>query len=448
MLKAGMLKVTITPPIGTPMAGFGARKGVSQGIHDELHAGALVLEAGETVALLTTDLIGVPDWMVAAIREKASSMTGIPPDHIMVAASHTHAGPDTGVTSTPAPRGPAGEQCAAASPPGQPYLHCLVDQLAGAICGAWKSRREAQVGVGVGEVSGIGVNRRSPDGLPVDPRVGVLRVDLRDAGPLGLLAHYTCHAVVLGPDNLLLSADYPGCAQALLERVGPPGFVAMFAQGAAGDVNTGHSADLSALGCFIPGRTFERAQKLGARLAGEVLKVYSGLETSAEVSVAAACRRIRLPLKPLPPLAELEQDARDKARQVQELSGAGADEPRLIRARVDSLYADLLVKRARERAAGPEQPRELTAELQAMRIGGCVLLSFPGELFVEIGLGIQRDSPFQPTFVLGYTSGYIGYLPTAAAFDKGGYEAVSARFGRDSEQIVVRESLTLLRNMP
>jgi hypothetical protein len=48
-----------------------------------------------------------------------------------------------------------------------------------------------------------------------------------------------------------------------------------------------------------------------------------------------------------------------------------------------------------------------------MRIGDFVLVTFPGELTVRIGLGIKQRSPHQHTFVAGYTNGYLYYAPTA-----------------------------------
>ena len=45
--------------------------------------------------------------------------------------------------------------------------------------------------------------------FPVDPTVGVIRIDRGDGTPLAILVNYACHPVVFGPDNLDYSADYP-----------------------------------------------------------------------------------------------------------------------------------------------------------------------------------------------------------------------------------------------
>ena len=58
--------------------------------------------------------------------------------------------------------------------------------------------------------------------------------------------------------------------------------------------------------------------------------------------------------------------------------------------------------------------RTIEVELLGLRIADFVLLTFPGELTVRIGLNIKKSSPHEFTFVAGYTNGYIYYAPTAA----------------------------------
>jgi hypothetical protein len=57
--------------------------------------------------------------------------------------------------------------------------------------------------------------------------------------------------------------------------------------------------------------------------------------------------------------------------------------------------------------------RTVDVELVGVRIGDFVLITFPGELTVQIGLNIKKVSPHKFTFVAGYTNGYIYYSPTA-----------------------------------
>ncbi len=431
MIQVGISKVNITPYIGCPLGGFASRKDVSQGIHDELYAKVVVIEGQEFIALVSVDLLCLPAGIVNAIRIQAAEKTGIREECIAITATHTHSGPEL--------REEIQEQ------PNPSYVQNLIDVITGGIYAAWRVREPARVGIGSGAIHGIGVNRRHPDGLPVDPAVGVLCFDFESGKPGGILINYTCHPVVLGPDNLLISADYPGYTTRIIEHIKGEGTIAIFTNGASGDINTGHSADLSALGYPIPGRTFERAGQLGTMLAGEGLKTLGRVEVKSEAIVTAKRKILSLKLKALPTLEEVQNDLKKKQAVLDRVLAEKAAEETIIKAKVNKLYAELLRETVAHQAKAPEA-NSIKIELQALRIGDCALLTFPGELFVEIGLHIKKESPFEQTYILGYTNGYIGYLPTVEAFQEGGYEAAASRFTPESVKIIENESIELLRS--
>ncbi len=434
MLRAGVCRVTITPPIGTYMAGYGARAGPSQGIHDDLLARSLVVEdESGTVALLAADAIGFPRVFVDRIRSQVESLTGIPPSHVLICGTHTHSGPDIEGHYSP-------------SGPDQALIDVWQRTLAGCVHAAWWHRRDADVGVGLGSVLGIGVNRRTPDGQPVDPMVGVVSARSSDGSALGVLVNYTCHAVVLGSDNRFFSADYPGYAVRTIEHVEGPGTVAMFVNGAEGDVNTGHSADLSGIGAPIPGRTFERAQRLGRRLAGEVIKVLSGTPTMLTGPVAATVQEVTLPLRRVLAASEAQAALAAAHAEVQRLESAGPAPEAVTAAKIRRFHAEVNLGVAKEREAEPAETL-MKAELQVLRIGDAAFIAIPGELFVELGLDIKNRSPFPYTFVVGLANGSIGYLPTSAAFEAGGYEAVATRFAAGAGETVRDTCLAMLERL-
>jgi hypothetical protein len=69
---------------------------------------------------------------------------------------------------------------------------------------------------------------------------------------------------------------------------------------------------------------------------------------------------------------------------------------------------------AQKLAEGP-----IEAGIQAMALGPVTWISLPGEPFVETGLVLKAGGA---AFVLGYTNGWIGYLPLRRTYDEGGYE--------------------------
>ncbi|HYM27789.1 MAG TPA: hypothetical protein VET66_06550, partial [Steroidobacteraceae bacterium] len=67
-LRAGAAEVVMTPPIGTPLDGYGGRVGGAVGVHDDLHARAIVVDDGATqAAIVGCDLVGVDRRLVAMV---------------------------------------------------------------------------------------------------------------------------------------------------------------------------------------------------------------------------------------------------------------------------------------------------------------------------------------------------------------------------------------------
>lgn len=431
-LRAGVGSSVITPPLGLPMAGFAARQGGSTGIHDDIMAKALVLDNGLCkVAIITLDIIGIERSMTEAIRHAVARQTGLEVDAIMVATSHNHSGPELVE--------PFGEdrQCS----PYEEWIPVFQELVVSAVRQAWDTRGEAQYGVGVGEVQGIGVNRRGKD--VVDNNFGILRVD-RDGRTIAVVVNYTCHAVVLGPDNRLISADYPGYTQRYLEAHLGENVVALFANGAAGDINTGHSADTSAIGGAIPGRTFERAEELGKRLALSVIDTLPRIEMQEYVSLGS----VICPWKPRyreDSPSEVEIAHRIDELREKVLSFEEIDEKEAASSKLELVYTQIMLKNALERSRSTDGTKP--TEVQAIRISDTALVSLPGEVFVELGLAIKARSPFPVTLVVGYANDSIGYIPTRQALSEGGYESISCKFVPGTGEELVETTLRCLEKL-
>ena len=66
--------------------------------------------------------------------------------------------------------------------------------------------------------------------------------------------------------------------------------------------------------------------------------------------------------------------------------------------------------------------------IHGLRLGDAVFVGIAGEVFVEYALFGREQSTAKSTIISGYTDGSIGYLPVAAAYEKGGYETGANRF--------------------
>lgn len=443
-LRAGVARVTVTPPIGIPMIGFAGR-GPAGGIHDDLTATALVVEGpaaqlnGGThragvnrLAVIACDLLFLRAEEVRAVREVVAQLTDVPPDQVVIACSHTHYGP-----LTEPDRDEQGPQV-------EPYLTNLVHLLAGTVALARARVVPCQIGFGQGEVR-IGINRRertadgqiilgqNPLGL-VDPRVAVLRVDGIDGSPLAAVLNYACHPVSLGGKCTDISADFPGTARRLLEE--ETGAMCLFLQGATGNINP-----------LLMGWDWTHLARLGLPLGAEAIRVYWSAAPTSESNhggLAAVSSQVQLP--PLLP-SSVEQGRESVAmleRERERLSASGDEgglwwaERRLAQARkgLESLQGGT-----------PVPPVE--AELMALRLSESVgLVTAPGEIFTELGQSIVARSPFPHTLYATYTNGTIQYVPTRAAYAEGGYEVTHAcQVAPEAGEQIEEESGRLLRSI-
>jgi len=434
LLQAGFHRICISPPVGAPLAGFAARQGVSVGIHDDLFVRALVLENESTsLAFVTVDVLALSREFVESVRANVFQRTGIGPDSVMIASTHTHAGPVT-ISTFFNP-----EETVDAN-----YMQSLCEAITECIGVAWRKRFPARVGVGAGQVQGIGVNRRSPDKLPIDEEIGVLKVEDGQGRVQAVLVNYACHPTVLGPDNLLCSGDFPAVALAQIERAIQPGGLAMFVNGTEGDISMGHSSELSAIGVIAPGRTFERARELGELLASAASKVLPDVKAEAMATMGAVRMSVTLPLKKYPPLEEAAESLRRAEEHLESCSRGGALTEQLKLAKTACLYASITRFYAAETAvlAGAGLP----IELQGFRVNEDVFVAIPAEVFVEVGLRLKRQAP-KRTFIAGIANGYIGYLPSRPAYAVGGYEVVASKCAPEAEDVLVEKVIELERKL-
>lgn len=442
-LQAGAARVVITPPIGVPLSGYfmaEGRRETARDMHDDLYARALALHDGEkTVVIVTTDLIGLGNEELAMAREVVQRETGIPPQHLMLACTHTHSGPIVHpFPPTEIVPGQADEQ----------YFHLLPRLIGSAVAMAVRRMHPARIGAGKG-ASYININRREmlPDGtlrgLPflgrnpngiTDREVGVLRVDDAASGkPLAVLLSYACHPVVLGP-NVEISADYVGYTINFLEQLLGPGSVALFANGAQGDMNA----------IVHPG-SYADAERLGVTLGAEALKVALGIETKGEARIASATRRTELPLNPASaPERQREYIAfleKEHERFTREGDARRAWD---IEMRLNVAHYRLY---NREYMQLPYMPAEVTAfgiQGEGASIG---LVSEPAELFCYYGMQARSRSPFDTTLVLGLANGFIGYVPTPNVYTEGGYECEATNVAPEAGEQLCQTMIDTLRDV-
>lgn len=429
-MKTSFRSIVITAPIGVPLAGNGREDSRSRGVHDDLCANFAYVESGEQRHLfIGLDLLGLKRGEADAIKQRAFASCGIAPEQITIFATHTHSGPNTleifRSFLTQEDLAACGEYCA-----------WLVERISAVVPELVASAAESQLAIGSDVVEGYSFNRRvilndgtlkmvfedydpaqiarlaGPNG---DPVMHVFAfADLQDRVQ-GVIVRFTSHPAIVCGEDWLYTRDYVNALTVALQRRYGPELVVLYANGAQGN-----QVASDPYGPFVTG--FAEADRVGRGLAQGVIQIIDRLllrrAFRREAELSAATARLTLPIRHISP----EERERALAVTHDAEHGAGAQlhglDPRV--------EAESILEMADK---GQDSDETL---IQAIRLGGALILTFPGEVFLEHAQSTLRGLPVESAMVFGLANDYVGYIPTREAFAEGGYEVktsfVSSRF--------------------
>lgn len=394
LLQAGSSQIDITPQPGIPLSGYIARGAKSIGVHDPLFASCLVLSDGsKRAAVVSCDLVALDTLMVSNTRRKIQTATGIPFENIMLACTHTHSGPATIFL----------QDCGEVDPA---YMIYLKTKIVEGVTKAASGLRPVQVGCAKGMFSNGVFDRRKP-GSPIDPEIGVVYLRDDTQAPVAVLVNYACHPVVLNADNLLISADYPGAARRAVQKdLKAP---VLFLTGACGNIDP------------VQRGTFQLADEFGTLLAQETLQLIAGMHLSNKNPLDVQYKTLNLPVMPAPSLEELkrltERHTRNRDKALQETNQLLARVENAMLGWTDRIGAQIRNRTIKDNAQ---------TEIQALRMGGVVLLGIAGELFSTIGQNIKQNAGSLQVMICTCTNGSVGYIPDREAYTIASYEVTEA----------------------
>lgn len=418
-VKVGFGAVDLTPPPGLEMTGFSARTDPATGAHDSLFARVFYIEGTTgpeaSLLLITFDFIGLSQALVGQIKQAVQQNFQIPVERVLLACSHTHGGPATLDHEFLGRHDKA-------------YLDSIAGKVAGAVSQAVLGTVPAYLHMAEAQAEDAGKNRNVPGG-PTDSTVAVLAAtDPATNELLGVVLNYTCHPTVLGPKNLLYTADYPFYTNRLIaQATGLSPERILFTQGACGNINAGHTTKSSMTTTALSLRTFEEAEKLGGNVGKAALEALEAIQ--------AQPAEHRLAVGPVIPVLneKVNLDWEPALWATPATVGSFQAEKEAVLATGDAnsqADARVLLRWSRgmlEEELEPAWP-PIQAALTAARLDRLNWLAIPGELYVEYGLALKEKArqAGQKAWVLGYTNGDYGYYPTQDAFERKDYEAATA----------------------
>ncbi len=444
MLKAGMSKRDITPPLGLPLVGYPHYTRANEGAHDPLLSSVMYISNGECeTVLVTLDVLIFSKRHVAEIRRRVEKECGIPGKNIMISCTHTHSGPLT--------FSPWDLESIVSGNTDQPweYIEDVISKTTEAIVEAKKNAFAASFTSGAamcGAESGVGGNRRIPGG-PHDPFVGVLAVKDETGRVRGMYVNYALHPTFIHEWSNVCTSDYPYYVRLELEEQ-EKDIVVCFGQGASGNQSSRY---------YRNGESYDEAERVGRAIGRAAHTVLDNAEWKTDMPIKVVSEEIEFVIREFASVEELEaQCAHDTAVYKELYAKYGDSENRdeyLLwqNANLKCLGSENQLQYAKLRAQGiriPVLEEENPAEIQVIRLGDACVVGVPGENFVEYALYIKAMAGFKTVIYNELANGALaGYLCTPESMVLGGYETDTSWMDVQYGKNMVNKAIELIENV-
>lgn len=393
--KVGAAVRVITPDPLLPVSGGVGTPEKATVKKGELSVRVMVLEKGTTkIAIVGIDNLG---WTSALGDRSRALIKGIPPENILIGATHTHSAPDA--YGFPDDTGKSFADLA--------YLDWCVKQIADAVNEASKNLAPASLKIAVSEAQGKIAYNYYADKL-YDPRCGVIQA-IAETGKnkgkvIATLVNYAVHPEVIGSNQGILSPDLCGPLYDRIEsRVGG---VAIFMNGAQGGMVTADTR----LENGKEANTWEECIRIGNLLADEALRIVEKAEPQPSPALVCMSRTIEFP--------------------------------------VESEMMRYIMKNSPIKMTSIKEGA-VTTRLNYLQVGSAKVLTIPGEALPNIGFYVKRNMMTDQAFLFGLTNDAFGYMLTKVDFNSfKRYEYISrTSLGEMTGEIYINEVLTWLKEI-
>jgi neutral ceramidase len=401
--------------------GGGIGPGKAKGQEGELRASALVVEDGHggKVALVACDVLMVNRDVLDRASRRIEQATGIPFDHVLINATHTHHAPTTatihGYTREEGFTRQVEEKIVEAATRANSRL--------GPVTFLFRLGEESSVGknsrllLGDGTIYWVGSHDDAvrPTG-PFDPELPVLGFRRSDGKFECILFNHSTHTIGTHKPGVRSPSFYGLAAQSIEKERGG---TVIFFEGASGST---HNLDVA-----TPEATH--------RIEGAIVH-------ALDAALPRPAHRVR----------SLKKEVSVKVRRFDEAADEAAVTAYCSKRIKDAAAAERVIAtfRAMRKEVAPKQGETKKTWVQAVSIGDVTFVGVPGEFFTVLGQEIKRRSPFRYTYIFELANDYIGYIPDKAGFDRGGYQTwtgLHSFLERGTGELIVDEAVGLLERL-
>lgn len=440
----GVAQADITPPVGIYARNWGAATHeAAEGIHRPLMLTCTTFQTAENekpLVLIGADL----GWWRSSddeqfLRHEILRALSLDASQLLFCLSHTHAGPSLSRDDATKTGGELVE----------PYLRFLQENTVKTVQKALNAAVPATLTWAYGRCD-LAANRDLPDanqdrfvcGLnpenDADDTLLVGQIADEQGQTLGTLVNYACHPTTLAWENRLISPDYIGAMREVVESA--TGVPCLFIQGASGELAPREQyvgdvaiadaygrqlgyAVLSTLAAILPPKN--RLEFQGVVESGAPLAIWKKTPYEPSRTLRFEKIEVELPLKPLPSLAEIEQEW-----------AACTD---------NVLKERLWRKRGIRKTVGDGDVARIP--LWVWQLGDSVLLGQPNEAYSVFQQQLREQLAPKAVVVGNIVNGSTGYLPPSQLYTTDIYPVWQTPFAQGSLERLTDRAIQITRNL-
>lgn len=405
-LRCNIGIMDITPDDSVVLAGFAARKGLSNSVHRPLKTHCLVIRNDtDTICIITNDMMELSPDFSDKLHKAISEQSGLTSDRIFIHCTHTHSAPRVGGSST--------------EPGGSNYrtAQMIFDNIVANAVQTIKAQKFTPFTIEIGKGScAMNCNRREENG-PIDHDVYIARFLDGKGKIIVSLVNYACHPVSLNHRSLAVSTDFPGITTEELSKQW--GGEVFYFSGASGNVDPcgGLKADTA------------YTREKGMMLAEDCMKVkFDKLKKDNTLKISN--KEVRLPFR----IETVTADA----------INAHVDE--ILKWKVSETWENNVKgwqKEILDRISTGEVKNYLPFKIAGVNAGSLILLFSQGEPFNEYQSNLRKSLLSHPILFIAYTNGQNSYLPSRHAYETDEYE-----YEREQMHIYIKAPYPVSDRMP
>ncbi|MGN1404695.1 MAG: neutral/alkaline non-lysosomal ceramidase N-terminal domain-containing protein [Erysipelotrichaceae bacterium] len=410
MIKIAFSKTDITPKLPCRLSGF-LKERIATKVHDPLSARSILFyddNINDYYLLTQLDLIATDHLLKDRLSELFHNL--IKPEHIILCATHTHAGP-MGIVENYGMDDVFG-------PIDNNYLDIIADRIYENIISIKDDVLPCTISYSHSTVNNVGTERHNPK-LPGDESlfyIEFIRQDRRKA----FIYNYACHPTVTGPGNIEITKDLPYFTEEHYKDE-----LCIFINSNAGNISTRftrQSSDFKQLEIYTE-------ELIKAIDSARLNKSEPEILDTINFSIINKTYK----LKQFKTLTEAQEALINADNKVKEALNNNVDGSKLRL--IESLKEGAAVQLQLVKYFGNQAT--VNADLTFLQLNNLKIAGIPGELFSTLGTILKQNN----IEVFGYTNGYLLYLADKDSYDNNLYEAISSPLIKGTAEAMIQDIL-------